>query len=64
MHEQLDYDALVVGSFSLSDRNLQRWFRSEAKNLRTFVLKGGVVLTFAQDCNEWDIEPWLPETAT
>lgn len=57
------YDALLVGSFALSDRGLQRWFRSEARTLRSFVQKGGVVLVLAQDCNEWDIAPWLPETA-
>jgi hypothetical protein len=57
------YDALLVGSFALSDRTLQKWFRSEAASLRNFVRKGGVVLTLAQDIHDWDIEPWLPEKA-
>ncbi len=57
------YDVLLVGTHAMSDRGLQKWFRREAKSIRTFVQKGGVVLVFAQDCHEWDIEPWLPEKA-
>lgn len=56
-------NVLLVGSFALSDRAIQKWFRSEAESLRRFVSKGGVVIAFTQDCNTWDMEPWLPEVA-
>jgi len=55
--------ALLVGSFAMSDWSLQQWFRKEKAALRNFVSKGGVVIVLAQDCNDWDIEPWLPESA-
>jgi len=54
---------LLVGSFAMSDWSLQQWFRGEKTALRDFVNKGGVVIAFAQDFNDWDIEPWLPESA-
>jgi len=54
---------LLVGSFAMSDWSLQQWFRGEKTALRNFVTKGGVVIGLAQDCHDWDIEPWLPESA-
>lgn len=56
-------NVLLVGSFALNDRAIQAWFRREAKSLRKFVGNGGVVVAFTQECNTWDMEPWLPETA-
>jgi hypothetical protein len=56
-------NVLLAGSFALSDQAIQRWFRREAEALRKFVGKGGVVIAFTQDGNDWDMEPWLPEAA-
>jgi len=54
------FEVLWVGPRATQSRVLTDWIRGHGEEMRSFVAKGGMLVTFLQSPDFWDIEPWLP----